>query len=422
MQFDAQHVDAQHVDAQHVDARHVAPGDLSPGCDVLVAQTPRLHSWRWWVTDALVTLGVALLGIPALLEGGDRSVAAAIPALLLLTLPLLFRRRQPRTVFYGLLAVAAAIVTAGDIRLGVNFSIVVALYTVASISTRRSAVIAAGIVELLAIVAIVRLALTDWWVAAVFATGMILAALGLGLYSATRQAYLRELHDRAERLERERDQLDELAVAAERARITREMHDILAHHLTVMVALSDGAASTSVASPARAAEVMRTVSATGRLALADTRRLLAGPTDGRGSTGDRQPVPDLTGLDDLIARVRSAGLPVSYEVRGTINDLAPGLQLTIYRLVQEALTNTLKHAGTGAGAVVRLRRLADTIHLDVEDNGAGARAVTPATAGRGVAGMRERVHSFGGEFRSGPGVPAGWLVSARLPTGDEVRV
>ena len=233
---------------------------------------------------------------------------------------------------------------------------------------------------------------------------MVAAALGLGLYSATRHAYVKELHDRAARLEREREQQRELSAAAERARITREMHDIVAHHLAVMIALSDGAAAASAPSAPRAAEAMRTVSATGRQALADTRRLLSGPAEAADkASGDRQPLPDLSGLDALIAGVRAAGLPVSYELQGSPALLSAGVQLTVFRLIQEALTNTLKHGGAGASAVVRLSYLPGEVHLDVEDDGAGARAPQPDTTGRGLAGMRQRVQTFGGEVQAGPG-------------------
>ena len=160
---------------------------------------------------------------------------------------------------------------------------------------------------------------------------------------ATRRAYLAELHDRAERLERERDQQGALAAAAERARIAREMHDIVAHNLTVMVTLSEAAIAASAASPERATDVMRKVSATGRRALADTRRLLGVLRRSPGE--DLQPVPGLAQLDMLIEQVRSAGLDTTLEIRGAAPDVPAGVQLTAYRLVQEALTNTLKHGG-----------------------------------------------------------------------------
>ena len=198
----------------------------------------------------------------------------------------------------------------------------------------------------------------QWWFDAIFLSGLVAAALGLGLYVATRRAYLTELHDRAERLERERDQQGEIAAAAERARIAREMHDIVAHHLTVMITLSDAAVAASAKSPERAAEVMRSVSATGRQALADTRRLLGVL---RGLRREWRPRPSRRSPTwPSSTRSSSRSGPRAWTPRWRCTGEAPpevpaGVQLTVYRLVQEALTNTLKHGGAGARAHVRLR-------------------------------------------------------------------
>jgi signal transduction histidine kinase len=269
-----------------------------------------------------------------------------------------------------------------------------------------------GLLELAVVTGLFLFMGGGWWYDAIFASGMVTAALGLGLYSATRRAYLAELHDRAERLERERDQQGALAAAAERARIAREMHDIVAHHLTVMVTLSDAAVAASAASPERAAEVMRSVSATGRRALADTRRLLGVLRQRPGE--NLQPVPDLAQLDALIEQVRSAGLETTLEIRGAAPDVPAGMQLTVYRLVQEALTNTLKHGGPGARAAVHLEFGPGELRVDIDDDGVGATAPATASVGGGLVGMRERVHAYGGDVRAGPGQPGGWKVSARL--------
>jgi len=369
--------------------------------------------------DVLVTLLAALFSLPDLAQEHLRLMPSAVLVQVALTLPLVVRRVWPSAVFgfiFGVSAVAGLL----NVHLVVSFALVVALYTVAAYEPRRRALAAAGLLEGGVIAAGISLAGIVWWHLAILGTGMVAAALGLGLYTATRRAYLKELHDRAERLERERDQQQELAANAERARITREMHDIVAHNLAVMIALSDGAAAASAGSSPQAAKAMRTVSATGRQALADTRRLLSGPGEDAGQDGERQPLPDLSGLDALVARVRAAGLPVSYELQGAPAPLSAGVQLTVYRLVQEALTNTLKHAGAGASAVVRLWYLPGEVRLLVEDDGAGARAPQPDTGGRGLAGMRQRVQTFGGEVQAGPRSPAGWRVSARLRLDQEL--
>jgi signal transduction histidine kinase len=380
---------------------------------------PPARSVRWWMFDVLVAVPVALFSLPHLVHGQVGTAALAVLVVAALTVPLVVRRIWPSAVFGWLFVVSAA---AGlwNVRLVVSLALVVALYTVAAQESRRRALTAAALLEGGVIVAAIRLTTSDWWQFAILGSGMVAAALGLGLYSATRRAYLTELHDRAARLERERDQQKELSAAAERARITAEMHDIVAHHLAVMIALSDGAAAASAGSSPKAAEAMRTVSATGRQALADTRRLLSGPAEPAERDGGRQPLPDLSGLDALVAGVRAAGLPVSYELQGAPADLSAGVQLTVYRLVQEALTNTLKHGGKGASAVVRLLYLPGELRLDIEDDGAGAAAPLPDTTGRGLAGMRQRVLAFGGEVQSGPRSPAGWRVSARLRLNQDL--
>jgi len=380
---------------------------------------PPARSVRWWMFDVLVTLLVALFSLPNLVQEHVTPTPLVVIVQVALTIPLVVRRVWPSAVFAWLFGVSAA---AGlwNVRLVFSFALVVALYTIAAQESRRRALVAAGLLEGGVIAAVVSLAGSGWWHGAILGSGMVAAALGLGLYSATRRAYLKELHDRAERLERERDQQQELATAAERARITREMHDIVAHHLAVMIALSDGAAAASAGTSPQAAMAMRTVSATGRQALADTRRLLSGPATDAGQDGERQPLPDLSELDALVGRVRAAGLPVSYELHGAPAPLSAGVQLTVYRLVQEALTNTLKHAGAGASAVVRLWYLPGELRLVVEDDGAGASAPQPDTAGRGLAGMRQRVQTFGGEVQAGPRSPAGWRVSAHLRLDQDI--
>jgi signal transduction histidine kinase len=377
-------------------------------------EDPRTRRTRSWVFDVLVALFAGILSIPDLTRHHPVPVAVAVALTVAQAVPLVARRVWPIPVFAVIVAVAA-VAAPWDVRLTAGPVLLIALFTIASRVPRRQALIASGVLEVGVIVASAEVEGTDWWYASIFLSGMLAAALGLGLYRGTRRAYLSELHDRAERLERERDQQTALAAAAERARIAGEMHDIVAHHLAVIIALSDGAAAASAASPERAVEVMRTVSATGRRALADTRRLLGV----LGEDGDnRRPVPDLAGLDALVSDVRAAGLPVSYEVQGRAAELPAGAQLAVYRLVQEALTNTLKHAGSGASAVVRLRYLDGEVRVDVEDDGAGAPALPMIGSGRGLAGMRERVNAYGGRVDSGPRRPSGWRVSASLRVDD----
>ena len=384
-----------------------------------------------WAADVLITLLAWATAVTVMVQvhDGTRLCAAKIAVLALMAAPLLVRRRWPVPVFGWTLAAAIAAVSWDSHLIGA-LALLTALYTVAATRPRRDALACAALLEVAAVSALLLLTASSWWYQAVFLTGMVAAALGLGLYSAARRAYLGELHDRAERLERERDQQAALTAAAERARIAREMHDIVAHHLTVMTTLAEAAVAASDTSPERATEVMRTVAATGRSALADTRRLLGllrHPHD-PGAGDALQPVPGLGQLDGLIEKVRSAGLDTTLEVCGQPPELPAGVQLAVFRLVQEALTNTIKHAGPGTRACVRLRFTPGELRVDVSDDGAGAPAAAPAApaaaapaapapagGGGGLPGMRERIGAYGGDVPAGPRQPAGWAVSARLP-------
>jgi signal transduction histidine kinase len=376
-----------------------------------------------WVLDVLLTLlawaqAVAWASAPPdsyHLATHSPPGAGKIAVLALMVAPLVVRRVWPIPVFGVMLAAAIGAVL-WDLRLVDGLALLIALYTVAALRSRRAALVCAGLLEIVVVVFWVVLVGGAEWSNAIPYAGTVVAALGLGLYSAARRAYLAELQDRTVRLERERDQQGALAAAAERARIAREMHDVVAHHLTVMVTLSEAAAAASASSPDRAAEVMRAVSATGRRALADTRRLLGvlRQRPGQDPAAALAPVPDLTQLDALIEEVRSAGLQATLEIQGQAPDVPADVQLTVYRLVQEALTNTLKHAGTGARATVRLRYLPGELRVDIDDDGAGATASAPASAGGGLIGMQERIHVYGGDVRAGPRQPGGWTVSARL--------
>jgi len=341
--------------------------------------------------------------------------AAKVAVLALMAAPLVVRRIWPIPVF-GVMVAACIGAVLWDRRLVDGLALLIALYTVAALRPLRAALVCAGLLEIVVALFWVVLIGGAGRSDAIPYAGTVAAALGLGLYSAARRAWLAELRGRADRLERERDQHGALAAAAERTRIAREMHDVVAHHLTVMVTLSEAAAAASASSPDRAAEVMRAVSATGRRALADTRRLLGvlRQPPGDDPAAALAPVPGLTQLDALIAEVRSAGLRTTLAVCGQPPEVPAGVQLTVYRLVQEALTNTLRHGGRGARATVRLRYLPGELRVDIDDDGAGATAPAPAGAGGGLIGMQERIGAYGGDVRAGPRQPAGWTVSARL--------
>ncbi|MBT2446648.1 sensor histidine kinase [Streptomyces sp. ISL-43] len=237
----------------------------------------------------------------------------------------------------------------------------------------------------------------------------------------TRRAYYAQLVERNQRLENERAAQAKVAVAAERARIARELHDVVAHNVSVMVVQADGAAYVMDAAPEQAKEALQTISGTGRLALAEMRRLLGVLRTGEPQESeDYVPQPDVEQIEVLIEQVRAAGLTVDFEVEGTPRKLPSGVELTAYRIVQEALTNTRKHGGPAAKASVRLVYFDDGLGLLVEDDGRGAAHELYEDggadgAGHGLIGMRERIGMVGGTLDAGPRPGGGFRISALLP-------
>jgi signal transduction histidine kinase len=342
------------------------------------------------------------------------SVVVAIVTALVLSV----RRVWPGPVF-GVVVLMAAVLAQWPFRGALfPFALGIALYTVAATLSRTTALVAAALAAAAEIPAAVQGGWHNSWLAIIYVLIAIAALVAAGLYTNTRRAYLAELRDRTERLEREHDQTSALAAAVERARIAREMHDSVAHHLTVIVALSDGALAAVTRSPAQAAVAIRGVSSTAREALAETRRLL-GILRTEGGLELREPLPGLSDLDGLFTRVRAAGLPVRYERSGPPGDTPPGVQLVVFRLIQEALTNTMKHGGPGTSAAVRLQLAPGEVRVEVEDDGVGSAGVTCAPGG-GLTGMAQRVGAFGGELTCGPRQPCGWRVTARLDPGHAV--
>jgi signal transduction histidine kinase len=232
-----------------------------------------------------------------------------------------------------------------------------------------------------------------------------------------RRLYLAELEDRTDRLERTATAEIRAALAEERARVARELHDVVAHHVSVMTVQAAAARRTLHRDPDRSAEAMRAVEDTGRSALDEMRRIVGAlrtadpdPTD----TTDLAPQAGVNELDPLLDRAREAGLDVELSVLGTVRTLPAGIDLAIYRVVQEALTNTLKHAGP-TRARVMLRYEPDAVAVAVTDDGSIRTPKGEARLGHGLIGMRERISLNGGTLRTGPRVAGGFQVSARIP-------
>ena len=348
-------------------------------------------------------------------------------------LPLVWRRRAPFLVFM-IIAAMALVQLLTTRELTDDLALLVAFYTLCAYQPPRRILAAAVILEVGGVGAAAQTTPSGAHAARVwlFISGLVAGAALLGYYIRTRRAYLASLVDRAERLERERDQEAQLAASAERTRIAREVHDIVAHNIAVMVALAEGAAYTVADSPDQAATIMGQVAGTGRSALTEMRRMLGVMRQPGGP--EHAPAPALADLDALLATVRAAGLPTVLTVTGQPFPLPPSAELALYRMIQEALTNTLKHAGA-ASAQVRLDYLPGAVGLEVTDDGqpdedqpgagqpgagqpdAGQPGAGPAAApvaGHGIAGMRERAAVFGAEVSAGPGAGGGWRVHTLL--------
>ncbi|WP_020576267.1 sensor histidine kinase [Actinopolymorpha alba] len=244
---------------------------------------------------------------------------------------------------------------------------------------------------------------------------VLVAAWATGSGARSRMAYLRQLRAQTVDLERERDQQAQLAAAAERARITRELHDVVAHGLSVMVVQAQGGHAALDNRPGDARGAFEAIITTGRGALAEMRRVLA-------STGQLDPTlhpqPGLAHLPELIDQVNTTAIPVTFLVEGTPRQLPPSTDLAAYRIVQEALTNTMKHAGQGARAQVLLSYHDSGVRLKICDNGPGTAKIG---IGQGLRGMRERAHLLGGDLHAGPGPDGGFVVRVALPTDGVSR-
>jgi signal transduction histidine kinase len=346
--------------------------------------------------------------VHAAASGSDSFPVWPVALTLLATLPVALRRRRPLAV----LALTLAAALASDAFYG-SFQFagaLVALYTVASHVGRPASVLAAaGTAAALPIVNLSPGGLGPLEVAGIYA--VFGAAWLLGDNVRTRRAYLRVLEVRAARLEREREANARRAAAEEQARIARELHDIIAHNVSVMTVQAAAAGDVFETQPDRVREALGSIEWTGREALTELRRLFG---SARVDDGAFAPQPGLARLEALVERVRGAGLTVDVTIEGSPQELPPSVDLSAYRIVQEALTNTLKHAHA-SNARVQVRHENGAVEVEVVDDGRGAAAGGDAERGHGIIGMRERAALFGGELEAGPAPGGGFAVRARIP-------
>jgi signal transduction histidine kinase len=366
--------------------------------------------------DVALALGLLLLSLvtaePASARGEGGPSSWIYPLVLLATLPVAGRRRYPIPVLVVTLGAALAMHFAyGNFQFA---GALVALYTVAAHVGRPTSLrVAAGTAVVLLLVNVAS-RFDDWGSRLLFGVAvyaMFAAAWLLGDNLRTRRAYLREVEDRAERLEREREADARRAAGEEQARIARELHDIITHNVSVMTVQAAAAGDVFETQPGRAREALDSIESSGREALTELRRLL-GAVRTDDAPSELTPQPGLSRLDDLVEQVRAAGLDVELSIEGDPRELPVGVDLSAYRIVQEALTNVLRHA-SASNAVVTVRYRDDSLVLVIVDDGRGP--APDRSEGRGLIGMRERAVLVGGELQVGPGPDGGFAVKARIP-------
>ena len=370
------------------------------------------------VVGLVLAYNQLVLPLAAFSSRSDFWVLQAASACLCLAYPL--RRRHPLAVFGVMILAACVQLLINAALLPADLMLLLIVHHLAATSRWTTSLPAAAAV--VAWVPLVCAPMIRSGKARLSLPGLLIVAVAWawtwGVLARTRQNYVAALAESAERSLREQEACHRADALDERARIAREIHDIVSHSLGVMVVVADGAATTAPADPQRAADAMIRVRDTGREAMGEMRRMLS-----LLRTGDPtgvEPQPGIARLEGLVAEARSTGLPVSLSVTGRATgplDPPAGLGLTVYRLVQEALTNARRHGGTVSRVDVRVHRAQDRLEVEVLDDGDGlsASAGSSGSPGHGLVGMRERVASHGGALETGPRADGGFRVRAVLP-------
>lgn len=377
-----------------------------------------------WLADAVIAVGLFVISLANLSDYADTGLldqftrqtdGLGYVLLALQTLPLALRRRYP-------IAVAVVVVAAFMIDRGLDYpstfagaGTVVAIHAVGSeLSPRRSAIVGMSLIgvvtayTLIGVVVYESVTVDD--AVFVFLTG--LAALYLGREVHHRRERSLALQERAERAEREREERARAAVADERARIARELHDVVAHELSVMTIQAEGALRISTDADPRVHGALRTIRDAGREALSEMRRMV-GLLREPGTEEELAPQPGLAELDRLVEQFERAGMPVTVHVTGDPRRLPGGVDLNAYRIIQESLTNALKHGGPKATADVTVAYHDADVAITVLDDGRGSTA--PSNGGHGLVGMHERIALLNGELEAGPRPGGGFQVRATIP-------
>jgi signal transduction histidine kinase len=347
-----------------------------------------------------------------------RWVPLSVAIVALETLPLILRRRVPATVAIIVGGAELAHLVSGFTNgFFDTFAGAVAFYSVAAHRQRNVSLIFLAVLPMALALALA----VDWrnhgqvnLVDIPYNLLLLLSAWLLGDNAQTRRAYDLQA-------ERERDEQARAALAKERTRIGRELHDIVAHSVSVMVLQANAGERVAVSKPEQAIEHFAAIQASGRQALSELRRLLGVLRGAEGEETSREPQPGLSSIERLAEEVRQSGIETTLRIDGDSAALSEAVQLSAYRVIQEALTNTLRHAGASR-AEIAVRCAAGALEVEVVDNGRSpSSADGSARTGHGLIGMRERVHLFGGELEAGPLTEGGFRVRAVFPLDGRTR-
>jgi len=379
-----------------------------------------------WAADAglAVAVGVAAVGYTAAYGEGEPQFrqhdAIGYALTVVAAAPLVGRRRWPVPVFGLTLAATLAYVGRNYSTGGISLALLVALSTLAAEGNHRRTAVAA-VITLGSFVLVRALWVYQGWnyrrtlISPGLVIGGCVAAVFLGLAVSNRRAYIAEIEDRAERAERSREEDARRRVDAERIRIAREFHDILGHSIATINLLAGVAVHVLDRRPQEAAEALRTIKATSQQALREVRAglgVLHEPDDEQ----PRSPAPGLGQLDLLVATTSKAGVPTRVHVSGEHRPLPAPVDLAAYRIVQESLTNVIRHSGAESASVaIRYEDSQVVVEVDDTGRGDGDRDTSTAGSGNGIVGMRERVLALAGEFEAGPRKDGGFRVRASLP-------
>jgi len=370
--------------------------------------------------DALLAAAVIVLGLLQTILDNDLSgteIALNCAVAVALGILLVFRRRIPLLLLALMLASALAEPLIGESGNGEFFGlfVLVAVYTAAAHTDSRRMWLAGAMTAVMASVVTVNDPEPLNIGGAIFFGLLFGVPWTVGRMVHDRRQREIALEERADALEREQEQRARAAVAEERQRIARELHDVVAHAISVIVVQARGGRRLLDTEPAEARGAFDTIEGTGQQVLGEMRRLLGLLRESEDQLA-LAPQPSLVRIDDLVEQVRDAGLPVELAIEGEPTELPPGIDLSAYRIVQEALTNALKHAGP-ATARVTLRYGEDSLELEIADDGSGSAAGNGG--GHGLVGIKERVAMLGGEVEAGGRLAGGYTVRARLPYASE---